>query len=258
MPKTPSFFWYELLTTDIEAARDFYAGVIGWRPEAWGGTDMSGKPYIVMNAGERGVGGIMNQPEPIKAMGGPPAWVGYIHAADVDAATQSVKAVGGSVFCEPADIPNVGRFSVVTDPQGAPFQMLQPDSPDQPPVAPGTLGHVGWHELYTSDWRAALAFYCGQFGWEKDHEFDMGEMGIYAVFSVDGRQAGGMMDRPPQIPMSVWQFYFTVEAIDAAAAKVTDGGGKVLMGPMEVPGGSWIVQCQDPQGAHFALTAASR
>ena len=258
MPRTPSFFWYELMTTDIEAARDFYAGVVGWRPEAWDGTDMSGRPYIVMKSAIRGVGGIMNQPEPMKAMGAPPAWVGYIYAADVDAATASVKAAGGSVFCEPADIPNVGRFSVVADPQGAYFQMLHPDGPDQPPVDPGTVGHVGWHELYTTDWKAAMAFYSGQYGWKQERAVDMGEMGTYAVFSVDGQQAGGMMNKPSQIPVPVWQFYFTVEAIDAAAKRVADGGGMVLMGPMEVPNGDWVAQCRDPQGAHFALTAAKR
>jgi predicted enzyme related to lactoylglutathione lyase len=219
---------------------------------------MSGRPYIVMKSAIRGVGGIMNQPEPMKAMGAPPAWVGYIYAADVDAATASVKAAGGSVFCEPADIPNVGRFSVVADPQGAYFQMLHPDGPDQPPIDPGTVGHVGWHELYTTDWKAAMAFYSSQYGWKQERAVDMGEMGTYAVFSVDGQQAGGMMNKPSQIPVPVWQFYFTVEAIDAAAKRVADAGGMVLMGPMEVPNGDWVAQCQDPQGAHFALTAARR
>jgi predicted enzyme related to lactoylglutathione lyase len=66
------------------------------------------------------------------------------------------------------------------------------------------------------------------------------------------------MNKPEQIPDPVWQFYFNVPAIDAAAKRVTDNGGKILMGPMEVPGGSWIVQCQDPQGAHFALMAPVR
>lgn len=258
MPRTPSFFWYELMTTDIEAARDFYAGVVGWRPVAWDGTDMAGKPYTVMNAADRGVGGIMTLPDDAKAMGMPPAWVGYVYAADTDAATKALKDAGGKVHREPDDIPNVGRFSVVADPQGAAFMLLAPDGPDQPPVEPSTVGHVGWHELYTTDWKAALEFYSGQFGWTKDHEFDMSEMGVYAIFSVDGQQTGGMMDKPPQMPMSAWQFYFNVDAIDAAAKRVTDGGGKVLMGPMEVPGGSWIIQCQDPQGAHFALSAPKR
>jgi predicted enzyme related to lactoylglutathione lyase len=136
--------------------------------------------------------------------------------------------------------------------------MLHPDGPDQPPIDPGTVGHVGWHELYTTDWKAAMAFYSGQYGWKQERAVDMGEMGTYAVFSVDGQQAGGMMNKPSQIPVPVWQFYFTVEAIDAAAKRVADAGGMVLMGPMEVPNGDWVAQCQDPQGAHFALTAARR
>lgn len=66
------------------------------------------------------------------------------------------------------------------------------------------------------------------------------------------------MNKPAQIPVPVWQFYFNVTGIDASARRVTDNGGKILMGPMEAPGGSWIVQCQDPQGAHFALMAPVR
>jgi predicted enzyme related to lactoylglutathione lyase len=58
--------------------------------------------------------------------------------------------------------------------------------------------------------------------------------------------------------MSFWLYYFNVPAIDAALARVSAGGGKVLNGPMEVPGGSWVAQCMDPQGAMFALTAAKR
>lgn len=258
MARTPSFFWYELMTTDPEGARDFYADVVGWRPQAWEGTDLAGAPYIVMNAGERGVGGIMTLPDGAGAMGLRPAWAGYIYAAETDTATQALKEAGAKVHREPADIPGVGRFSVVADPQGAMFMLLSPNGPDQPPMEPGALGHVGWHELYTTDWANALAFYSNQFGWKVEREVDMGEMGIYAVFAVDGQALGGMMNKPAQIPVPVWQFYFTVEGIDAATRRVGERGGKVLMGPTQVPGGSWVAQCQDPQGAHFALTATKR
>lgn len=255
MPK--SFFWYELMTTDMDAAKDFYADVVGWRPEAWGGSGTP--PYTVMYAGERGVGGIMTIPDEAKQTGMPPAWLGYIHADDVDAQTEAVKKAGGTVHRAPDDIPGVGRFSVVADPQGAVFMLLKPDGPDQPPIAPNTPGHIGWHELYTTDWQKAFDFYSGQFGWAKGDPFDMGPMGTYQLFSADGGEpVGGMMNKPEQMPVPAWQFYFTVPAIDAAAKRVTDKGGTVLMGPMEVPNGSWIVQCQDPQGAHFALVAAGR
>ncbi|MBN9039505.1 MAG: VOC family protein [Rhizobiales bacterium] len=248
-----SFFWYELMTPDMKGAEAFYTAVVGWTPQAFdpGG----GMPYTVLNAGERGIGGIMPMPQADL----PPAWVGYVYTPDIDAACESLKKAGGKVHRPPTEIPTVGRFAVVGDPQGAMFMFLAPQGPDQPPIDRAARGQVGWHELYTSDWRAALDFYSGQFGWTKEDEFDMGEMGIYALFGFEkGRQAGGMMDKPDQIPVPVWQFYFNVEGIDAAAGRVTGNGGKVLMGPMEVPGGSWVVQCQDPQGAHFALLSATR
>ena len=135
---------------------------------------------------------------------------------------------------------------------------LQPNGPDQPVVPASTPGHIGWHELYTSDWKAAFDFYSGQFGWTNAGDFDMGPMGIYQTFTAGPESGGGIMNKPAQIPVPVWQFYFNVTGIDASARRVTDNGGKILMGPMEVPGGSWIVQCQDPQGAHFALMAPVR
>ncbi|ODT07051.1 MAG: glyoxalase [Mesorhizobium sp. SCN 65-20] len=258
MPHTPqSFFWYELLTTDLDAAEAFYTAVVGWRAEPF--NQSPGMPrYIVVNAGDRGVGGLMTLPDDAKQMGMPPAWLGYIYTRDVDASVASLTSAGGAVHRAPDDIPGVGRFAVVADPQGAVFMFLQPNGPDLPAVPLDTLGHVGWHELFTSDWKKALGFYSGQFGWGKDEQFDMGEMGIYQMFNAGEGMIGGMMNKPEQIPVSVWQFYFNVASIDAATKRVTDNGGKLLMGPMEVPGGQWIVQCQDPQGAHFALLAPVR
>ncbi|RWM11577.1 MAG: VOC family protein [Mesorhizobium sp.] len=258
MPNSPQpFFWYELMTTDLDAAEAFYTAVVGWRAEPF--DKAPGMPrYIVMNSSVRGVGGLMTMPEDAVKMGMPPAWLGYIYTKDVDASTKALQDAGGSVHRAPDDIPGVGRFAVVADPQGATFMFLQPNQPDQPPVPATTPGHVGWHELYTSDWKAAFDFYSSQFGWESAGQFDMGEMGIYQTFGAGSESGGGMMNKPPQIPVPVWQFYFNVDAIDAAAKRVTDNGGKVLMGPMEVPSAQWVVQCQDPQGAHFALLAPVR
>jgi uncharacterized protein len=251
-----SFFWYELMTTDMKAAEAFYADVIGWRAQPWG--EPGSSAYTVMNAGDRGVAGIMDLPEDYRRSGGRPAWLGYIFAKDVDAATDGVKNAGGAVHRPPTDIPGVGRFSVVADPQGVGFMLLQPEGPDQPPVPANTSGHVGWHELYTTDWQAAFYFYSGQFGWTKAEAMDMGEMGTYQLFAAGGDPVGGMMNRPDEIPVPFWQFYFNVPAIDDAAERVKAKGGQVLMEPMEVPGGSWIVQCLDPQGAAFALAAPKR
>jgi predicted enzyme related to lactoylglutathione lyase len=119
-------------------------------------------------------------------------------------------------------------------------------------------GHVGWHELYSGDFDADLAFYTSQFGWGKGDAMDMGEMGSYQLFSLSGgtdfnSMSGGMMKKPAEMPQPLWLFYFVVGDIDAAVNKVKAGGGTVLNGPMEVPGGAWIIQATDPQGAMFAL-----
>jgi len=250
------FFWYELMTTDVAAAEAFYKKVVGWTSQPFEG---SGVDYVVFSAGERGVAGVMLLPEEAKAMGTPPCWMGYIHAKDVDAATAGVKKAGGTVHREPSDIPSVGRFSVVADPQGAAFMLMTPTGPDQPPAPPATSGHVGWHELYASEYKSAFDFYSKQFGWAKVQDFDMGEMGIYLIFGTGGeRGVGGIMNKPPQMPAPAWQFYFNVDEIQAGAKRIIDNGGKITVEPMEVPGGSWIVNAQDPQGAHFALLAAKK
>jgi predicted enzyme related to lactoylglutathione lyase len=251
-----SFFWYELLTTDTAAAEAFYKAVIGWEAEAFPG---AGVTYTVFNAGGRSVAGAMLLPEEAKAMGTPPCWMGYIHAENVDAATASVKQAGGTVYREPSDIPEVGRFSVVADPQGAAFMLMSPNGPDQPPVPAQTQGHVGWHELLAVEYKTAFDFYARQFGWTKVEDYDMGEMGIYRTFATDSQESvGGMMTKPKEMPAPAWQFYFNVTDIQAGAKRITDNGGAIIIGPMEVPGGSWIVNAQDPQGAHFALLAAGK
>jgi predicted enzyme related to lactoylglutathione lyase len=250
-----NFVWYELMTTDPSVAEAFYKAVVGWSSEPFGGVDF---PYTVLKVGDVGVGGIMTLPPEAAAMGMQPAWLGYIHVADVDAATESVRAAGGAVHRAPADIPNVGRFSVVADPQGAIFMLLAPQGEGGPRLSGFTPGRIGWHELYAIDWPSALDFYAGQYGWTRTEAIDMGPMGTYQLFSVDADQGGGMMNKPANVPAPHWLFYFNVDGIEAAAERVTVNGGQILNGPMEVPGGSWIVQCVDPLGAQFALVAPAR
>jgi predicted enzyme related to lactoylglutathione lyase len=85
---------------------------------------------------------------------------------------------------------------------------------------------------------------------------DMGAMGTYQLFAAGGEAIGGIMTKPPQMPSPAWLFYFIVPDIDSAAARVTAGGGQVLQGPVQVPGGGWIVHCMDPQRAMFALVGS--
>ncbi|HEX2554399.1 MAG TPA: VOC family protein [Microvirga sp.] len=254
MKATPaSFVWYELMTTDRAAAEAFYRAVVGWEMQPCDG----GMPYTVASAGGRPAAGFMTLPEEARAAGMPPAWLGFVGVADVDAAADGIRQAGGAVHRAPEDLPGIGRFAVVADPQGAVFMLFRPDQAEEP-VAPMTDGHVSWHELYATDWESAFAFYAGRFGWTKDQAMDMGPMGTYQLFAAGSLPIGGMMNRPAEMPVAAWLFYFGVPAIDAAVERVKANGGRILNGPMEVPGGAWIVQATDPQGAMFALVGMKR
>lgn len=251
-----TFAWYELATTDAEAAVDFYRKVVGWNAQDSG---MPGVRYTIVSAGEAGVGGIMAMQPETCAAGGQPGWIGYIAVDDVDAYAGRVTAAGGAIRRAPDEIPGIGRFAIAADPHGVPFVLFKPTPREVPPRPPvGTPGTVGWHELHAGDGAAAFTFYAGLFGWQKDQAMDMGAFGTYQLFKADADPIGAMMTKAPHIPAPFWLYYFVVDAIDAAHARVTGNGGQVLHGPMEVPGGSWIVQCQDPQGVMFALVAPKR
>ncbi|MDB5693473.1 MAG: lactoylglutathione lyase family protein [Alphaproteobacteria bacterium] len=256
-----TFIWYELMTPDPDAAIDFYKKVVGWNAAGFPNATPDGSAYTVLSAGERGVGGILKLTQVMGEAGMKPIWVGYVGVPDADEAARRIAAAGGAIRMEPTDIPGVGRFAMAADPGGALFYVMTPKPrEDEPPLAEGgEIGTIGWRELYSSAGeKASFAFYSGLFGWETMHEMPMGEMGTYRLFGADGVQMGGMMDKPPNIPASIWSFYVNVDGVDAAAERVKAQGGQVLMGPMEVPGGSWIVQCMDPQGAAFALVSAKR
>ena len=246
-----TFIWYDLMTTDAKAAETFYRGVLGWRTQDAG---TPGRPYTIVSASEINVGGMMTLPSEACAAGARSVWTGYVAVDDVDACAARIKQAGGTIHHGPEDIPGIARFAMVADPQGAIFKIIK-GFPTEPPklAAPGTPGHAGWRELHAGDGRGVFAFYAGLFGWTKAEAMDMGPMGIYQLFAIDGVPSGGMMTKTKDLPAPLWLYYFNVDDIDAALTRVTDHGGEVLMGPHEVPGGSWILQCRDPQGALFAL-----
>jgi len=251
------FAWYELMTTDTAAAGSFYSNVVGWSTKDVG---MPGMAYTTFNVGEVGIAGMLATTPDAAAAGVPPSWIGYILVDDADAYAAKIVAAGGRLCKEPTDVPGMLRFAVVTDPQGAPFVVFHSfpgmTSPPNRPTPPD-VGTVAWHELYTSDVDPAFDFYSSFFGWTKDSDMDMGPMGVYRIFAIEGKQAGGMMTKPAAIPVPFWGFYFQVDNINSAIGRVKSGGGTITQGPHQVPGGSWIIQGVDPQGASFALVSAN-
>lgn len=238
------FVWHELMTTDPQAAAAFYSKVLPWK------TQPSGMPdYTLWVAGKTQTAGLMGQPESARQSGAPPSWLIYIGTPNVDATAADAERLGGKVLKAPADIPAVGRFAVLSDPQGAAFAVFTPAG--SPAGTPS--GDFSWHELATSDRQAALTFYSQLFGWTAGPAHDMGHAGIYQLIEHGGAQIGGfykLMDasKPPH-----WLTYIRVASADRAAAAAKAAGGQVINGPMEVPGGGRIAQVLDPQGGAFAV-----
>jgi len=249
-PQYP-FNWHDLMTTDVEGAKRFYKAVVGWE------TAMQGPEYNVLMVGSQGMGGIAAQPEHLK--GRAPFWSGYIMVKNVDKHCAAIKKAGGMVHLEPWDIPGTLRMAVVSEPSGATFNVYHPlmSNGSMKPIKRGTVGTVGWNELVTSDVAKSTTFYGKVFGWGKGRTHDMGaQFGKYQLMKIKSKDHAGMMKRPDFMPRDHWGFYFCVDGIDAGVKRITDQGGKITNGPMQVPTGDWIVNAQDPQGGHFSLMSA--
>jgi predicted enzyme related to lactoylglutathione lyase len=244
--------WYELMTTDPKAAEAFYKDVVGWTAAPFEG---SPEPYTTFQrSGNVPVAGLMKTPDGVNA---PPFWAMYVGAPKLEDATAHIERLGGEACSPVIDIPGVGRMQMMKDPQGAAFYVYEPAAADQPPEGRPETGDASWHELMTTDATAAMNFYKEVFGWQPSEAMDMGPLGKYQMFNRPHGMIGGMMNKPPEmaaVPPN-WQIYFSVPDINAATERIKARGGQILNGPMEVPGGDWVVTGLDPQGAAFALHA---
>lgn len=246
--------WYEYSAGDggLEAAEEFYGEVLGWTVRDAG---MEGFDYHLASAGDDMVAGFMSVPPDAGGMGS--FWMIYFGVEDADKAAEDIRAAGGSIHRDPADIPGTGRFAIAADPQGAGFGILQPEPMEGQDGAGNAFdqskpGHGNWNELMSSDPEGALRFYLGLFGWVKSQAMDMGEMGTYQLVSHDGADIGAVMGLGKS-PRPLWLPYFGVDGVEAAIGRILAAGGRVENGPMEVPGGMFVAVAEDTQGAWFAV-----
>jgi predicted enzyme related to lactoylglutathione lyase len=243
------FLWYELITTDMAAAQAFYTKVVGWGAQDASTPDLA---YAFLTAGTASIAGLMDLPAEARKMGATPRWIGYVGVNDVDATAERIRRLGGTVYVPPTDT-HIGRISVVADPQTASFALVERLKPaPQQPAGMGEPGQVGWHELIATDWEKAFGFYRELFGWQKA-DAEIGPADTYQSFSAGGQTIGGMVTKHPLQPVPAWLYYFNIGDVDAAVERVKAGGGAIFEGPLELPDGSSIIRCSDPQGAIFAL-----
>ena len=254
------FIWYELMTSDPDAAADFYGAVIGWTvsdPMPGSETD-----YRMIGRDDGGnAGGMLGLTPEMQQGGARPTWLPYLCTSDVDATLKAIEGEGGAVQMPATDLP-VGRIAMVADPQGVPIYVMDPIPPDDASDAASdvfdekAVQRVGWNELASPDLEASKAFYARHFGFEFNETMPMGEMGDYCFIDHDGRRLGAIMPRQSEEQPAAWLQYFRVQSIARAKTAVEAKGGTVIAGPMEVPGGDWIIVAIDPQGAGFGLVGA--
>ena len=241
--------WYELITPDPDTAGRFYGGVMGWTIDV----SAVGENHYRMIVGSQGpIGGCLPLTAEMRAGGAQPGWFFYVGVEDVDATVKKARHLGAAVYIPPQDVPGVGRFAFLADPQGAPFYVMR-GFPDEASAvfAEGEVGRCGWNELGAPNPEAAFAFYGALFGWENRETMDMGPNGAYHFIDLGDRRLGAMFKETTGRPR--WRFYFNPEELEAAMAAVKAGGGEIVMGPHPVPTGNRIVLAKDPQSAEFAL-----
>ena len=250
MANTGKFVWYEHLTPDPDPDRSigFYGEVVGWTTQPFGDGG-----YTMLVSAQGPLGGVMKLPA--EAAGAPARWMGHVEVEDVDAAAAKAVALGGPITHPPTDIPTIGRFAVVADPQGGVISLFTPGGPMALHDA-SKEGEICWNELVTTDDAGALAFYTELLGWKVLQTMDMGPMGTYSIYGVGETWLGGIMKSPPQAQLpATWFFYAETPDLEAAMGRATRQGATVVHGPADVPGGR-MVQLVDPQGAAFALHTA--
>jgi predicted enzyme related to lactoylglutathione lyase len=251
------FIWYELMTPDPDAATIFYDAVVGWAiaPRAEGDIDYR---MITIPGGDN-AGGVLRLSPEMEQHGARPCWLGYLGVNDVDAMISAVEQHGGKTLMPAQDMAGVGRIAMIADPQGAPIYIMKPVPPADRPDATSTVFsvdqplHVRWNELATSDPDAAVHFYKQHFGWHQQGEMPMGDFGPYRFLQHGGVGIGAVMPKTPHMPASMWSYYIGVDDIDRAANAVTEGGGTIIHGPQEIPGGEFSLNAIDPQQVMFGL-----
>lgn len=255
-----SFIWYELMTPDANAAARFYGAVVGWRIACQADPQAGGPDYRLIARDDGGsAGGVLQLTPESQAQGAHPAWVAYLHVADVDLAVQAINDDGGRTLMPKMTLP-VGEIAMVADPTGAPFYVMKPVPPPGLPDAVSDVfavdrpQHVRWNELRSTDPTRARAFYARHFGFGFNESMPMGPQGgDYRFIDHGGLRLGGMMQAADDAGPSAWTFYFGVPSALAARRVVESHGGTIVTDLHPVPGGDWALIATDPQGARFGL-----
>ncbi|MCK4508860.1 MAG: VOC family protein [Desulfuromonadales bacterium] len=229
------FVWNDLLTDDVAVAKDFYGQLFGWTFEQQGG-------YTVINNNSQRIGGMAQVGEE-SGKTGAARWICSLSVADVDKATALVTEEGGTVHVGPLELLNRGRGALVSDPQGAQLLLLYATDGDPEDGEP-VLGSWLWHELWSNDTEASLAFYQKLVGY--DYE---GEKTDYLILLKDEQWRAGIRDiKDSELEMR-WVPVVRVADTEETAERAEQLGGKLLVGPRPTASGGSVALLSDPSDA---------
>ena len=239
----------ELVTPDLAAAKQFYAGLFGW---TYRDIQVGGAEYAEAYLGGDAVAGLVHKPIPAGEHR-QPAWLTFFSARDVDATEQIAVQRGAKVLAEPHARPDRGREAVLADPQGAVFAVLASTSGDPPDTLPAP-GEWIWSSLLTSDPDTGTSFYQTLFDYEAfDLPSDAGAQ--HVLLATDNFSRASVNSLPAKRPNMHphWLNYVRVDDTVKMAAKVVALGGRVLVEPRIDRHGGKIAVVADPSGAPFGL-----
>jgi uncharacterized protein len=246
-----TFCYVELVTTDPDAAGNFYGSLFGWKRND---QDMGEHGLYTQFTLRDKISAAMHKLTADQAAQNvPPHWGLYITVNDVDAASAKVGELGGQLLMGPMDVMDAGRMSVIMDPQGATICLWQANVHCGVQVR-DEVDALCWGELMTTDTDAATNFYGGLLGWEP-HMSETEGMRNYTSFIAGSTPAAGMMAITPEmgpIPPN-WLAYFQVADCASAETKATGLGGTALVPTTEIPQTGKFTVIQDPQGVVFGL-----
>jgi predicted enzyme related to lactoylglutathione lyase len=248
------FIWRDLMTSDPEKSEAFYTSLFGWTINP---VDMGpGGVYKMLRNGEKDFGGI----GPLDDSSVPPHWVSHITTPNVDETTSKAAGLGATVLSPPMDIPNVGRFSVLRDPEGAVFSSFSDSTGQYAPEGTTysdsqTPGGVTWNELTTPDPVAEASFYSQLFGYTIAPQGTGTE--TYTILARGTPEPhnfeAGVFHKLPQSPVSAWIIYFNVPDIDKALDDLGKLGGQNISGIIPIPGEGRVAVVTDSGGAFFGM-----
>ncbi|MCY4447957.1 MAG: VOC family protein [Chloroflexi bacterium] len=245
------FNWVDLMTTDVESAKEFYSQLLGC--ETVDNPVSDDFVYTLFSRNGKNIAGLSPMMPDMLEQGVPPHWNSYVAVVNVEEAAAKAARLGGTMIMPPMDVMEFGRMTSIIDPTGAVLNLWEAKAH----IGADLIGEAGafcWAELYTHDTEAASKFYAGLFGWAVEQVPGAGGM-PYNLFTSGGAPAAGMLAIQPiwgEVPPN-WTVYFAVENLDAALEKVQAMGGSMQIQPMSIPGIGRISLITDPQHVYVML-----